>query len=106
MPRRLTLALPLMLLAILLVAPATAMAAPASSATTVLATEGHGEELPGTPAVPANDPDNPNPPEPYESPFLQNAAGALTMATIGLIAFIGLLYYLLVERPRAAKHAA
>ncbi len=104
--RRLLPVVPAMLLAVLLLVPATATAAPASQPeVTVLAAEG-GEEGPvGPEPRGANDPDNTFAPDDYEPNFLINAAVGLTVLLILLAVGLGGLYWLLVHRPREASRS-
>jgi hypothetical protein len=68
----------------------------------VLATEaGEGEPLPGRTPRPPDAPENPNPPQVYEENFLWGAAVGLTVLVVGLVALLGGLYYMLVQRPRS-----
>lgn len=96
--RRLLPVVPAMLLAVLLLVPATATATPADQApadVTVLAAEG-GEE---GPVGPEPDPDNTFAPADYEPNFLINAAVGMTVLLILLAVGLGGLYWLLVQRP-------
>lgn len=99
--RRLLPVVPAMLLAVLLLVPVSATAAPAAQAeATVLAAEG-GEEGPvGPEPRGANDPENSFAPADYEANFLINAAVGLTVLLILLAVGLGGLYWLLVQRPR------
>lgn len=99
--RRLLPVVPAMLLAALLLVPTTAMATPATStAVTVLAAEGGGEEGPLGPEPRGPDnPDNSFAPTEYEAPFLINAAVGLTALLLLLVVGLGGLYWLLVQRP-------
>lgn len=98
--RRLLPVVPAMLLAALLLVPATAMATPeAPSQVTVLAAEG-GEEGPVGPEPRGpDDPENSFAPSEYEPPFLINAAVGLTALLLLLVVGLGGLYWLLVQRP-------
>lgn len=86
---------------LLLPTAALAATAPADAGTIVVATEATGDEV-GTHPPAADSTDNPNPPPEYEAPFLQNSAkGMLTIVLLVLFG-MGALYYLMVERPKAA----
>lgn len=102
--RRLLPVVPAMLLAVLLLVPATATAAPAApSQVTVLAVEG-GEEGPvGPDPRGPNDPENSHAPADYEANFLINAAVGLTALLLLLVVGLGGMYWLLVQRPREAS---
>lgn len=98
--RRLLPVVPAMLLAALLLVPATAMATPsAPSQVVVLAAEG-GEEGPVGPEPRGpDDPENSFAPGEYQPPFLINAAVGLTALLLLLVVGLGGLYWLLVQRP-------
>lgn len=102
--RRLLPVVPAMLLAVLLLVPATATAAPAAQPTvTVLAVEG-GEEGPvGPDPRGPNDPENTHAPDEYQANFLINAAVGLTALLLLLVVGLGGLYWLLVKRPEEAS---
>ena len=92
------------LLAALLLVPASAAfaetAAP-SADVVVLAAEGGGEG----PVGPEPNLTNSNAPADYEPPFLINAAIGLAALLVLLVIGLGGLYWLLVQRPRAASQA-
>ncbi len=92
------------LVAACLLFPTAAMAATATAdvGTIVVATEAGGEDAPGTHPPAADSTDNPNPPPEYEAPFLQNSAKGLLTIVLLVLFSMGALYYLMVERPKAA----
>lgn len=93
------------MLAVALLLPAAASAAPlsdaADDAVVVLAAEEGGAEGPQGPEPgDPNDTENPAAPADYEAPFLWAASvGLLALALLGTLTLVGL-YYLLVVRPR------
>lgn len=95
-----------MLLATLLLVPATAAAAApvAPADVVVLAAEGEGEPVGPDPMAP-DDPENSFAPTDYEPPFLINAAVGLSALLILLVLGLGGLYWLLVQRHRTSSQA-
>lgn len=91
--------------ALLLIVPA--VPALAAAPRTVLAVEGTGtgieveeELLPGPAPMAPDAEDNPAAPTEYEANFLWGAAAGLLVLVVVGVLFLGLLYYLLVWRPR------
>lgn len=106
MRRRLLAPLLSAVVAIAVLAPATAVAAPVPPAA-VLAAEGgaEGEGAPGLEPAPADDTENPAAPEDYEANFLWGAAvGLLALMILGALA-LGGLYWLMVVRPKRSDAA-
>lgn len=107
MRRRLLAPLLSLVVALTLVAPGAALAAPTSSPV-VLAAEsgGEGEQGPGPEPMPADATENPAAPDDYEANFLWGAAvGLLALMILGAVA-VGGLYWLLVVRPKQQDAAS
>lgn len=102
MRRLLGLVLPALLAVTLLLPVSAASAAPAAEATSlVLATEADPDAPPpGLEPMDPNDTENPGAPTDYEANFLWGAAvGLFVLLLLGALS-LGLLYWLLVHRPR------
>lgn len=69
----------------------------------VLATESHGEDLPGLEPKTAADEDNQFRPDDYEANFLWGAAVGLGVLVAGGVAGLAGLYWLMVVRPSQAN---
>lgn len=106
MRRLMSVVLATLVAAILLVPATVAVAAPvappAAEQVVVLAAEGGGE---GEPAGVEPNLESTNAPADYEPPFLINAAYGLVGLVLLIVAAVGGLYYLLVQRPKAAGKA-
>lgn len=98
-------ALPLLVLTLLLGASSLAMAATdlAQDGAIVLATEAHGEDLPGPDPAPADAEENEFRPADYEANFLWGAAVGFGALVAGGVFTLGGLYWLMVVRPEQAR---
>lgn len=107
MRRRLFAPLLSVVVAVALLVPAAAIAAPSTGSVVLAAEEGaEGEGPPGPEPAPADDTENPAAPPDYEANFLWGAAvGLLALMLLGALA-LGGLYWLLVVRPKQQQDAA